>query len=80
MDDVPGEQSSSRGPDFIDCHSIGILVRAIPVYDFETSELVAEAEILKAVLKRDYLTNSGQIDRIFVRSCGIVHDRQINES
>ena len=41
MDDVPGEQSSSRGPDFIDCHSIGILVRAIPVYDFETSELVS---------------------------------------
>jgi hypothetical protein len=41
MDDVPGEQSSSRGPDFIDCHSIGILIRAIPVYHFETSELVS---------------------------------------
>jgi hypothetical protein len=24
-----------------DCHSIGILIRPIPVYDFETSELVS---------------------------------------
>jgi hypothetical protein len=30
-----------RVGDFIDCHSIGILIRAIPVYDFETSELVS---------------------------------------
>ena len=29
------------GPDFIDCHSIGILVRVIPVYDFETCELAS---------------------------------------
>jgi hypothetical protein len=41
MHDVPSGQSSPRGPDFIDCHSIGILIRAIPVYDFETSELVS---------------------------------------
>jgi hypothetical protein len=41
MDDVLGEQSSSSGPDFIDCHSIGILICAIPVYDFETSELAS---------------------------------------
>jgi hypothetical protein len=41
MDDVMCEQSSSCGPDFIDCHSIGILVRVIPVYDFETCELAS---------------------------------------